>query len=300
MKTTITKLFFTILILFSVLTGFSQDVITKKDKSEIKGKVVEIGLDEIKYIPEGVTDGPLIVVDKIDILKIKYASGQEWFNAPDVYNVSPTTEVRDKTKAIKFEFFSPLFGKLTFGYEQMITVGTNAEFKLGIIGPSLNKESVANNPSGVFVKLGPKFLLGSEYRMRGVSYAHPLVGKYFKPEIIFSTFKQDYTYSSYNVYNNGINTTVPGGTSRYNTTSFAICLNFGKQYILGNAMTLDWYVGIGYGFQDTGKDELVQQSSFYDYTTSTNYVEYCYSHFYGGPSFPMAFQGGLTLGFLAR
>lgn len=158
MKTTIVKL---ILSVFLLTIGFlsvkAQDVITKKDKTTINAKILEIGLDEIKYVPADNQTGPVMNIDKTEVFKIKYATGQEWFNAPDQYSASPATEVRDKTKAIKFEFFSPLFGKLTFGYEQMIKVGTNVEFKLGIIGPSLNKEIVANSPSGAFVKLGPKF-----------------------------------------------------------------------------------------------------------------------------------------------
>ncbi|HEX3079135.1 MAG TPA: hypothetical protein VHQ04_01670, partial [Puia sp.] len=117
-----------------------------------------------------------------------FEKGSEWINAPDPYSVSSAVEVRDKSRAIKFEFFSPLFGKLTFDYEQMIKVGMNIEFKLGIIGPSISNEISQTNPRGVFLKFGPKFLLGSEYVERGMKYTHQLCGKYFKPEITLCTF----------------------------------------------------------------------------------------------------------------
>jgi len=271
-------------LIFIISSAHAQDLIIKKNKEEIKAKVLEIGLEEIKYKLPGNEDGPAISIAKEEVWKIKFENGTEWLNAPDPYSASPATEVRDHARAVKFEFFSPLFGKLAFGYEQMVKVGINMEFKLGIIGPSISKEITSYHPRGVFVKLGPKFLLGSEYVTRNLKYAHPLAGKYFKPEIIFSTFGRDGDLQ-------------PGGltTDRYSATSFAINLVYGKQSIVGNLVTVDWYFGVGYGTQSTTK------KIFYLYPGSNvNFESYCFSHLYTGPEMPLVFTCGITVGVLMK
>ena len=112
-----------ILFLFiGILNLSAQDIIYKKDKSEIKAKVTEIGLDEIKYKMFDLQDGPDIVISKSDIWKIKFNNGEEMMITPDAYDAAQDVEIRNKTHAIKFEFFSPLTDDIAFGYEQMIKV----------------------------------------------------------------------------------------------------------------------------------------------------------------------------------
>ena len=71
MKTTIVKL---ILSVFLLTIGFlsvkAQDVITKKDKTTINAKILEIGLDEIKYVPADNQTGPVMNIDKTEVFKI--------------------------------------------------------------------------------------------------------------------------------------------------------------------------------------------------------------------------------------
>lgn len=55
--------------------GKSQDVITMKDGSELSVKVIEIGIDDIKYRKED--NGPTYVMRKSDIFMIKYANGSK-------------------------------------------------------------------------------------------------------------------------------------------------------------------------------------------------------------------------------
>jgi len=279
------------LFFLSAANILAQDIIIKKNKEEIKAKVLEIGLEEIKYKPANDPDGPTISIAKDEVWKIKFEKGSEWLNSPDPYDVSSAVEVRDKSRAIKFEFFSPLFGKIAFGYEQMLKVGMNAEFKLGIIGPSVNNEISRDNPRGVFVKFGPKFLLGSEYVIKGMKYTHQLYGKYFKPEIIFSSFGKDQTVYSYT----GI--PAPPSQDRYRTTSFGLNLVFGKQSIVGNVMTIDWYIGVGYGTQSSTRKTV----NFNGYLPDVeSYESYCFSHVYLGPNMPLIYTGGLAIGFLLK
>jgi len=268
----------------------AQDIIYKKDKTQLEAKVLEIGLDAIRYLPYEANDAPVIALDIEEVWKIKFANGSEWVHSPDPYDVSSAVEVRDHKRAFKYEFFSPLFGKIAFGYEQMVHVGMNLEFKVGIIGPSIGTNSTGGNPGGAFFKGGVKFLFGSEFTSRGVKRVHGLVGKYFKPEIIFSSFEKNYQFRS---------ATGPyiTSTERVLTTNYGINLVFGKQSILGNAVTVDWYCGAGYGWQSFGintSQKVIQNDGEGDYES------YCFSHLYGGPNFPMIFTAGLAIGILAK
>lgn len=69
-------LFIAILCLISSFIH-AQDIITMKDGSEIKAKVVEMGVNEIKYKKFENLDGPIYVLTKSDVFMIKYENGQK-------------------------------------------------------------------------------------------------------------------------------------------------------------------------------------------------------------------------------
>ena len=56
---------------------FGQDIIILKDGSELKGKVTEIGLNEIKYRKVENLEGPAYVLDKAEIFMILYENGKK-------------------------------------------------------------------------------------------------------------------------------------------------------------------------------------------------------------------------------
>ncbi|HQV00116.1 MAG TPA: hypothetical protein PLO59_03095, partial [Bacteroidia bacterium] len=177
-----------VLLLFFSSALFAQDTIFKKDQTKIITKVVEVNQDDIKFKDLDIADGPMFTMEKSEIVRIVFSSGKEVRFNPDPYSVSGDVEVRDKTKAIKFEFFSPLTDNITFCYEFMYRVGLNIEAKVALIGLG-----VADYPkaSGAFFKVGPKFLLGSDYVSGNTKYAHGLRGRYFKPEITVSIYTRE-------------------------------------------------------------------------------------------------------------
>ena len=78
--------FYSILIvIFLCLFGFTnlhaQDIIIKKDGSEIEAKVLEVKSSNITYKRFEMLDGPTYEIDKSEIFIIKYSSGQK-----DVFN----------------------------------------------------------------------------------------------------------------------------------------------------------------------------------------------------------------------
>jgi hypothetical protein len=69
------KLFFLYILLFVSLVAKSQDVIIKKSGDEIKAKVIEIGVNEIKYKRYDFQDGPIYTIPKTDVVLVRYENG---------------------------------------------------------------------------------------------------------------------------------------------------------------------------------------------------------------------------------
>ncbi|WP_425392713.1 hypothetical protein [Ekhidna sp.] len=182
-----------------------------------------------------------------------------------------TDYTKNKKKAIKFEFFSPLTGNSTFGYESYIKDWLSWEAKLGIIGWGVGAANDIHQ-SGIFIKGGPKFKLNPDFVTDDLKGAHLLSGKYIRPEIVFSQYTEDVG----DFFGNSFE------TERESFTSFAFLITYGRQYILANIMTLDYHFGIGYGY------------------VSGREGRYSYSHSNGGSDFPIAFSTGFTIGFLLK
>jgi len=66
----------TLLIAITILNANSQDVITKKDGTDINVKVKEITIDAVKYLNFDNQNGPLYTISKTDVFRIKYENGE--------------------------------------------------------------------------------------------------------------------------------------------------------------------------------------------------------------------------------
>lgn len=175
-----------------------------------------------------------------------------------------------KKRAIKMEFFSPLTGNTTLGYENYIKDWLSWEVKVGVIG--IGTDVNDSNPAGVMIKGGPKFKLNPDFVTSDLKGSHLLGGKYIRPEIAFSQYTELVETSD------GINS----NTERESFTSIAFLITYGRQYVLADIMTLDYHVGLGYGYNSSDEGR-------YDYGFATS-----------NPSFPLAFSAGFTIGFLLK
>jgi len=193
------------------------------------------------------------------------------FALPSVAQQIDTDYSKNKKRAIKMEFFSPLTGNTTIGYESYIKDWLSWEAKIGAIGLGLDNEGY--KPSGILVKGGPKFKLNPDFVTDDLKGAHLLSGKYIRPELVLA----HYSENVFRYDNNGFDETV-----RDTFTSVAFLITYGRQYILANIMTLDYHVGLGYGF-DTSKEG-----------------KYNYSHSNGDSGFPIAISAGFTIGVLLK
>lgn len=260
---------------------FAQDTLFTKKGNIIPCIVTEIGIDEIKYKTIDNTDGPNYVARKTDVSKIVYKNGKTEFFLPDEMEMNQEEQILDKNQSIKFAFLSPLYDHLEFVYECKLKMTKNLEIKVGYVGLGNAGILSSYTRQGGYFAGGIKFLLGQDYYIKGMKYAHPLKGSYLKPELILSMI--DYqTKNSINNYNNG--------SFRKSLIGFNIV--YGKQYILGNILTFDFHMGVGFGISSTYK------------VTNTLLRDYSYTR-YGGcvymsDSFPMTLTGGLMIGYIFK
>ncbi|PJA07179.1 MAG: hypothetical protein COX70_08010 [Flavobacteriales bacterium CG_4_10_14_0_2_um_filter_32_8] len=72
------KIILTLLItIFTLTLSFSQDIILKKSGDEIKAKVIEVNIDNIKYKVFENIDGPIYTISKTEVFMIKYQNGSK-------------------------------------------------------------------------------------------------------------------------------------------------------------------------------------------------------------------------------
>ena len=266
--------------------SLAQDTIYYRSGEVKLGKVVEIGLDDIKYHNPG-QETPVMTVDKNDLRKVVMSDGTILRFEEDPLDLAPTAKGLKKTRAIKIEFFAPLTNDFAFCFEHLIKKGMSLEYKLGIVGVGVGADD--ETASGLWVKTGIKFFNSPEYYKRGMKRSHPLRGGYIKPEIIFSRFSvREIYYSNFSGWFSP--TPQIKYTKNVDYTSYAVNLVFGKQSVLGETVTLDYYLGFGYGGVH-GEEDLDPNFDFFDRT-------YFYSHSFLGEDFPLSISGGVTLGIL--
>lgn len=176
-----------------------------------------------------------------------------------------------RKKIVKMEFFSPLFTHTTLGFENYAKDWLSWEAKIGFIGLGVDNQEL--NPSGVLFRVGPKFKLNPDFVTRDLKGSHLLGGKYIRPEIVFSIYSED-TADSFT-----------GESTRQDYSSFAILITYGRQYILADIMSLDYHIGLGYGFDNVDNDLG---------------GKYHFSHSNGGGNFPIAISAGFTIGVLLK
>ena len=76
-------------LLFIIVTNcYSQDTIIQKSGDEFQGKVIEVGVTEIKYRKIDSLDGPLYSIMRTDVAMIRYENGTK-----DIFNAEKKSEV---------------------------------------------------------------------------------------------------------------------------------------------------------------------------------------------------------------
>jgi len=265
---TIKQMILLIAVLLVSVSAFAQDQIIKKNKDIIECKVREIGMDEVKYILPDYPPDVLFTIEKDKITKVIFENGQEIEITNEMMN--PENYEEQKKNALKVDFLSPLTGNLTFAYERSLKPGRSIEASLGIIGLGIDPNDY--DPAGVFGKFGMKFIKSPDFYLRGMRYAHILKGGYVKPEIMFGYYTIDEDGDYYEI---------PPETGRKSVFSGGIQLILGKQWIMDDLFLVDFFVGMGYGFDN--------QDGGYNFGWAIT-----------GGGVPLSFSTGLKIGILFK
>lgn len=276
----------------------AQDIIVKTNRKEIKCKVLEVGLEEIKYRFENDTTGPTLVIAKIDVQKIKFHNGEVLEFKKDEYDVNQSVELREYDKAIKLDFFSPLLRHLTLGYEQKIKVGLNFEGKLGIIGLGIPNDR-RSELKGIFINPGIK-LLGSSstYVESGKRRAHALGGGYIRPNFTFAYHQFDRRFDTYDNFNGEPYQSKP---YRVRITNYGLGIDFGFQSLVAGRFVTDFFFGVGYCYQTNNLEQVYEDAEAnndYYGIIQPEYETYNHNYFTFGKKFPMTIRGGWMIGYL--
>lgn len=260
--------FFLLAFIISISTGISaQDLIINKTADTLNCKIREIGSDEIKYTLADYSSDLLFTITKDKINKIILANGQELTFKDEMDD--PMNYAEQNKNAIKIDFLSPTTGNTTFAFERSIKPGQSVEATLGIIGLGADPNNV--DPRGSFVKFGMKFIKSPDFYLKGMRYAHILKGGYVKPEIGVGYFSK-----LIDVYDEPYGYTYTQERKDY--FSLMIQLVVGKQWVINDIFLVDFYGGLGYGF-DGGEGEY-----HYGYAIT--------------PEVPLSFSAGLKVGIL--
>lgn len=271
-------------LLTNYLSSFSQDIIlTRRDT--ILGNVISVDSATVRYFDIRYPKGPEMVILKEEISEIIY-----WNGSIDYINSDPVVRLENKKvllkeHILKIEFFSPIAHNITFGYESFLGNNISGEVKLGIIGPGVKKEDEPAH--GFLIKGGIKFYSLSNYSNEGMPQISQLHGSYVKAEIIFNSYSKKKDVRIYDPTNYYIYYTSKEDFRFYN---LGLDFIFGRQVILRNNLTFEYYFGMGLGTNNAWNKNISTNEVDADFDSPV------YSHRYLWTT-ALFVTGGITLGY---
>lgn len=295
------KLLLIIILVITSLATKAQDKIYRKNGKVLEVKILEIGSTEIKYRNLNEPDGPIYILETERIKKIMTADGK---------TLTFSDNLKDKesyegqlTKALKINFFSPLYGYTEFGYEKSIGVGKSYEVSLGIIGLGKSEplyfynsytntsKNIKRGQSGAFVSAGYKFNKLPDFVFFGKTrMSHLMQGTYFKPTAYIGHYKENIIINKASASQDVL--------GKQNVTFGALQLELGKQRVFGEKFILDTYIGLGYGIDNKKDTYQYENNTNYQYYTENSAFNYANSRLGNSPSLSVSF--GIKLGVLIK
>ncbi|MFN3952571.1 MAG: hypothetical protein ACK4KT_09240 [Thermaurantimonas sp.] len=249
MKTQLIQLLAALFLLSGV---HAQDYIHLKDKSYIKCKVVEVGVDAVKYKNYPVKeDAAIISIEKYKILEIAMEDGTRisMDQSKDGGIHAEEFFYGQKTQAVKFDFFAPLNDNLILKYERVHRPGRSFEGWLGIPGVGFDLVSEDNpRPAGIFIGAGLKFISMPDYVFSNMRRSHILKGYYVRPSAVFTAHSFDQVNS---IWDPNIGLTQV--KERVRVVGFGLLIYGGRQWVFDDIFLIDFNIGIGYGLTSGDK-----------------------------------------------
>jgi len=265
------------LILMLILSGScalhsqTDTLFTRKNKV-IPCKILEIGELDIKYTLEANSAGPVFVINKSAVLKYCLSTGFREAIVIDERSLENQHEsIINRTKVLKIHPFSLANNQISFSYEELINPDIHLEIEAGYINSSLTSNPLIQNRtfnndyntntnsghlltfdyhnrsvfySGAYIKPGFKLMVGEDVSAKGLKYAHGLKGRFIRIDLALSWLNYG-TIKRYQYANNSITTIA----TNINSFAYGGFLNYGRQFILGNILTVEYFIGIGFTAQ---------------------------------------------------
>lgn len=292
-----TQIAFIILFCLLSLASFSQDKIYRNNGQIIDAKVIEIGSSEVKYKMFNNQDGPIYVLEADRIKKIVFENGTVQTFQDNIRD--PERYAGQRNKAIKVNFFSPLYGYTEIGFEKNVSLGKGYEVSLGILGAGksgtlffYNNQlgEVKRSPRGAFISAGYKFGKLPDFIFFGRTKAtHLMQGTYVKPLVYLGAYSENIIVEKSNSVSE---------VDRQNVTFGALQLELGKQWVLGETILLDIYSGLGFGF-DNKKNSYVYYNNGFTYRDD-DFGAFNYANARAGRTPGLSFTFGVKLGMLLK
>ena len=297
-----TKLLCILILVVASVSAKAQDKIYRKNGKVLEVKLIEIGATDIKYRNLNDADGPIYVLETERVKKKVTADGKVQVFSDNLKDKE--SYEGQLTKAIKINFFSPLYGYSEIGYEKSVGVGKSYEVSVGIIGLGKSEQlylynssaNITNNvrkgQAGGFISAGYKFNKLPDFILFGkTKMSHLMQGTYFKPAVYLGHYKENIIITKSNV--------AQAVVGKQNVTFGALQLELGKQRVFGEKFILDSYFGIGYGI-DNKKDTYQNENSTNSFQDYREDAAYNYGNSRIGNSPSLSFSFGLKLGLLIK
>ena len=297
-----TKISLLILLTVAFISATAQDKIYRKNGKVLEVKLIEIGATDIKYKNLNDPEGPVYVLEADRVKKIVTADGKVQVFSDNLKDKE--TYEGQLTKAIKINFFSPLYGYTEIGYEKSTGVGRSYEVSIGFIGLGKSEPlnvynssanvstNVRRGQAGAFVAAGYKFNKLPDFILFGrTKMSHLMQGTYFKPTLYAGHYKENIVITKANVTQAVI--------GKQNVTFGALQLELGKQRVFGDKFIFDSYFGIGYGI-DNKKDTYQNENTTNTIRYRSENSAYNYGNTRIGNSPSLSISFGLKLGILIK
>lgn len=224
-----TKFFIVLFTLISIASLSAQDIITKKDGTELKVIIKEVTDNHIKYVDFRDPNGVVFTIDKVLISGVKFQYGQE-VNIKDPEQ-NTLYYADDKINNIMFNFTSFAYNTLVFSYEKVVQPGRSWMLEAKIYGAGIKSEREISR-SGFGLEYSYRLKTKSLFNYGAYRPKHLLHGAYFAPAIGFSTGKHSYGDLFYE-----------DDISNTSHTVFHFGLYYGRQYVLQRILTVDASIG---------------------------------------------------------
>ena len=227
------KAFAILFIVFGFIFIQAQDVIVKKDDSKMNVIIKEVGDKTIKYVEPKDPNGIIFTMDRALIKEIKFSYGKKM-----AVKNPETNEVyyaEDKINNFTLNFTALGGNTLGLGYERAIKPGQSVFAELKIYGAGIKLESEKSR-SGFGLDVAYRLKMKSLFNANDYRPKHLLHGSYFSPVLGFSTGKFEYNDNYYN----------DASYNEYKHSIVHFGLQFGKEWILQNTMSIDASLGFHY------------------------------------------------------